>query len=242
MNYAHSKDVVHLDLKPANIHLTSYNQVMVIDWGLSRDLTKINYYLDDEKFSGTPGYCAPEQVLQTEINHKTDIYAMGAMLYEILTGQQAWRIESAEEAVKKTLVGDLAVLSNVLKDKRAPKSLSSVCLKAMESKQEDRYGSVLDFQNELLRYLKGFTTIAEEATYLKQFMFLFRRHKKAFLVSSLIAFSIGFLISHFHQELKISSQNVARLSKVKADNLFKESVQDFKSLELQILTKKSWRL
>jgi eukaryotic-like serine/threonine-protein kinase len=233
MNYAHNKGIIHLDLKPVNIHLTSYNQVMVIDWGLSRDLSKTDFCFDDEIFSGTPGYCSPEQVLPAEVNYQADVYALGAILYEVLCGSPPWTSGSAEECIKKTVIGDVAELEEKMKQKDVADSLISVCLKAINAKLEDRYATVLDFQNDVLRYQKGFTTKAEDATYLKQFIFLLKRHKNVFLGCLILAFSIGFLIAHFHQELKINNQNIARLSKVEAEALYNESVWDFKNLELQ---------
>ena len=84
--YAHAQGILHLDIKPENIQINDYGEVILIDWGLAWNLNEENIW-DDGLIKGTPGYMAPEQIRsETDVfSPLTDIYALGALLYSILT-------------------------------------------------------------------------------------------------------------------------------------------------------------
>jgi predicted Ser/Thr protein kinase len=101
---AHAKGVLHRDLKPANIMLDGRGQVVVTDFGLAGLVEQI---AGADVRSGTPAYMSPEQLAGKEVTEKSDIYALGLVLYEIFTGKRAFDIESLPELVPSTLVKDL---------------------------------------------------------------------------------------------------------------------------------------
>src|SRR5438270_2858793 len=92
MTEAHSKGVMHLDLKPANIMLDGRGQVVVTDFGLAGVADDIR---GTEIRSGTPAYMAPEQLAGKEVSARSDIYALGLVLYEVFTGRRAFAEKTA---------------------------------------------------------------------------------------------------------------------------------------------------
>jgi len=200
--YAHSLEIIHLDLKPDNIQVGEFGEVVVCDWGLGKlisteDLPGIQYesLLKTQTLNGvikgTPGFMAPEQVdVKGERNTSTDIYSLGSILYNIMVLQPP--IEgSIEEILKKTLAGDFKEAIEVKKD--TPESLNAVCSKALETAPKDRYKTVKELRNEVQNYLSGFATKAENASLVKQVVLFYRRNKV--LCSTVLAALIIYFIS-----------------------------------------------
>ncbi|MDP7033874.1 MAG: serine/threonine-protein kinase, partial [Planctomycetota bacterium] len=181
VSFAHSKQIVHRDLKPANIMLGEYGEVWVVDWGLARYLgesvgfgsscpeSTSNSWRGEVTIEGTimgtPTYMAPEQARgHTEgVDTRTDIYALGVMLYRILTGELPYEGESSGEVIEKVLGGYFLSPSERTSGLMVPRELDAVVLKAMASDPADRYATVLGLQKDIQAYLDGRTLVA--ATY-----------------------------------------------------------------------------
>lgn len=205
LSYAHANDVIHLDLKPDNIQVSAFGEVLVVDWGLAKILH--NPFDDNEDFEeiidsvdltlngfikGTPGYMAPEQALgnNQEKTKLTDVYSLGAILYSILTLKKPFEEKNLEELCKKTILGDLEPPRTRAPERNIPQALEAVCLKAMSPDSKDRYQSVDELRKEIFAYREGFSTKAEEAGHFTELKLLIKRHKA---IASLIL--IGFFIS-----------------------------------------------
>jgi serine/threonine protein kinase len=114
IDYAHHEGVVHLDIKPENVLVENSGHVLVCDWGLARILPEFetveNYALSSISgiyAKGSPGYMAPEQIVQNEKTIETDIYQLGGLLYSILFYRSPVKGEDVDEILEKTVAGHL---------------------------------------------------------------------------------------------------------------------------------------
>ena len=157
--YAHARLIIHRDVKPANILFTADLAPVLVDFGLALDETRAGGGAKGI-VAGTPWYMSPEQATGTahRIDGRTDIYSLGVVLYEMLTGRVPFRATHIPELLRQVrddepqpprqLVGDI------------PPELERVCLKALAKRQQDRYTTAADFAADLRRVLPS-TTRAE---------------------------------------------------------------------------------
>jgi serine/threonine protein kinase len=159
VHHAHQQGVVHRDLKPDNILLDGQEQPHVSDFGLAKSVGQdVSLSLTATgTVIGTPSYMSPEQALGLKSgDHRIDIYAMGVMLYEILTGQQPFTGETAIEILLKASKNPVPPPSSILKAGLGiDKTLERICLKCLAKKADDRYPTAEAFAADLSRWLKG---------------------------------------------------------------------------------------
>jgi serine/threonine-protein kinase len=144
--YAHRRGVVHRDLKPANIMLGEHGEVQVLDWGLSlvtgRDGVSIPAPQppgEVKKVSGTPAYMAPEQARAEVVDGRADIYALGVILYEILTLRRPFTGKTQAELMAALLNHDPTPPRDVAPGRGVPAELERTCLKALAKNAADRH-------------------------------------------------------------------------------------------------------
>jgi hypothetical protein len=154
VQYAHEQGIVHRDLKPSNIMLDGAGQPVVMDFGLAkREAGEITMTIDGQVL-GTPAYMSPEQAMGEahKVDGRSDIYSLGVILYELLTGELPFR------GTKRML------LYQVLHDEPRPprrlndaiaRDLETICLKAMAKEPGKRYGSARELAEDLRRWLRG---------------------------------------------------------------------------------------
>jgi serine/threonine protein kinase len=155
---AHQKGVIHRDLKPANVLLAEDGTPKITDFGLVKRLdtpgqTSLGVVL------GTPSYMAPEQAGgQLEIGPAADIYALGAVLYELLTGRPPFRAATALDTVLQVLDKQPVPPSQLTPN--VPPVLEAICLRCLQKAPEDRYASALELAEALRDYQQGHITAA----------------------------------------------------------------------------------
>ena len=147
--YAHENDVVHRDIKPGNILITESGQPMLADFGIAKilqeeetqDLTGPGVGI------GTPEYMAPEQGKGLSIDHRADIYALGIVLYELVTGRKPFRADTPMAVVIKHMQDPLPRPKDFVPD--IPKEVEQVIIKALAKAPEDRYQEMGEFAQAL---------------------------------------------------------------------------------------------
>ena len=199
--FAHSKGYCHLDLKPANVNIDNFGEVVVLDWGLAAKIDE-DGFVNPTKIKGTwgtPGFIAPEQFtheFHISPGVRSDIYSLGAILYTILALKIPAVGDSTETMLKAVLDGNLPAPSEVApKDRHVPASLEAIVTKAMNIHPMSRYNSVIDLKNDVLAYISGFATVAENASVTKKFyLFTFRNRAYIAIIVSIIALLLSIFI------------------------------------------------
>lgn len=234
VDYAHSVGIIHLDIKPANIMIGDYGEVYLCDWGIAKIIgSTINetYHsidMDADAFNditlsgvikGTPGFMAPEQIdgKLAEKSQKTDIYALGAILYSILVLKQPLEGEPVKNILSKTLKGNIPEPISI-NFRKVPEPLNAVCVKAMSKKQNCRYESVSELIKDIRLFTEGFSTVAEHAGRVKSLMLLMKRNK---LVSTIFLLLLSTVLVGSLVSVKLIKDNERALEQTFLDKKWK---------------------
>jgi hypothetical protein len=157
MHAAHSRNVVHRDLKPGNILLTADGTPKITDFGLAKrlDETAGAGQTQPGDVLGTPSYMAPEQAAgkANEVGPVTDVYALGAILYEALTGRPPFRAATPLDTVRQVLEAE--PVSPRLLNPRVTRDLETICLKCLQKEPARRYASARELADELKSFQEG---------------------------------------------------------------------------------------
>src|SRR5215471_3659760 len=160
--YAHHRGVVHRDLKPDNIMVAGFGQVYLMDWGLAR-LTKTrpasgdNSQMEAPGPCGTPDYMAPEQARGNpkEMDERSDVFGIGAILYELVTGKVPYgRIKGAEAVLRQARAGAVIPIDQAA-GIGVSRTLRNIIARATSPNPADRYQTVLELQRDLVAFLRG---------------------------------------------------------------------------------------
>jgi tetratricopeptide (TPR) repeat protein len=157
---AHQRGIVHRDLKPGNILLTGEGTPKLTDFGLARRLEGAAGLTQTGAPVGTPSYMAPEQAegKSRDVGPTADIYALGAVFYELLTGRPPFRADTAVETFRQVVSQEPAPPSRL--NAAVPRDAETICLKCLEKEPQRRYASALALAEDLHRFLDGEPVLA----------------------------------------------------------------------------------
>jgi serine/threonine protein kinase len=170
LSYAHGRGVIHRDIKPSNVMLTVDSDVRIIDFGIAivadSEISRI------EGIAGSPSYMSPEQVQSLEITNRSDIYSLGAVMYELLTGYRPFRAGNLSKLLHQIVYATPPPIHTLRQD--IPEELESVVATAMQKESDKRYRTGQEFAADLTRVHQRLRAEANKIDRHEQFAMLRR--------------------------------------------------------------------
>jgi tetratricopeptide (TPR) repeat protein len=207
LDYAHRQGVVHRDIKPSNLLLSHAGRLSLNDFGLARVLEQPGMTLSGE-FVGTPAYMSPEQVTAGRIplDHRTDIYSLGATLYELLTLQPPHRGKSREQVLAQIVQKEPKAPRRI--NKKVPVDLETICLKCLEKDPDRRYQTAGQLAEDLRRYANRFAISARRAGPVQRLVKWVRRRPAVAASLGCLLLAVGVALAFAYQAHRAEQQRL----------------------------------
>ncbi len=221
VHYAHQRLVVHRDLKPGNVLVTSSGEPILLDFGIAKvldpDPADAPTVTSTQMRALTPDYASPEQVRGEPVTTATDVYSLGVVLYELLTGQSPYRVTTRSRAALERAVCDdeplppsAAVGHNVRLRRRLAGDLDAIALKAIAKDPNRRYASAEALSEDVRRTLSGVPITAGRVTFLRRTRAFVRRHRWGVGAAAAIVVALGVGLAVAARQAQVASMERAR--------------------------------
>jgi formylglycine-generating enzyme required for sulfatase activity len=193
VHFAHERGIVHRDLKPANILLTRDGKLKLTDFGLAKMIADDDIKTHSEALLGTPNYMAPEQAISShhDVGPATDVYAIGVILYQLLTGQCPFRGATMLETLEQVRLRDPLPPRKL--QPGVPRDLETICLVCLAKEPARRYPTAKALAEDLGRFLADEPIVARPTPWWERFVKWSRRNPAAALAIGM-AVSLGILV------------------------------------------------
>jgi hypothetical protein len=208
LDYAHKQGVVHRDVKPSNLLVSPQGRLGLNDFGLARMLEQPGMTMTGE-FVGTPAYMSPEQITSGRIplDHRTDIYSLGATLYEILTLQTPFNADRRDQMLAQIIQKDPAPPRKL--NKNVPRDLETICLKALDKDPDKRYQTAGQMAEDLRRFVNRFAILAKRAGPIEHVRKWVRRHPALASALVVVALALATAGVFAYQKYRVDQQHIA---------------------------------
>ena len=158
LEYAHNRNIMHRDLKPENIMIGEYRDVYIMDWGIACPIHEPGYdpenWVPPKTIMGTPRYVSPEAVRGEHCDQRADIYALGLILYEMVTLNEAYNGMTGEEVLQRVGRGDINTPEHRY-DVPIDDDMYAIIMKATDPQPDNRYCTVGEFADDIRRYIRN---------------------------------------------------------------------------------------
>lgn len=229
MDFAHSRKVLHLDLKPGNISLGSFGEVYVIDWGFASLMDGTAQKLA----GGTMHYMSPERIERKGFDERADIFSLGVMLYRLMTGRHPRDVGDIDNKEYKEKYKEFPVIEPRERDRTIAPELAAIIMKAMSDDPQQRYRGAHEFAVDLIRFMEMSPVSAYDEGVWGLIRRYYRKHKRgvvaAFVAAALLIITIAAVWQQQQSErhrAQVEQEKIAlQKARTEADNRQREATR-----------------
>jgi tRNA A-37 threonylcarbamoyl transferase component Bud32 len=245
VHYAHQRGTLHRDLKPHNVLINESGAPRITDFGLAKQLTNQSEQTQSGTVMGSPSYMPPEQALGRlgELGPASDVYSLGAILYQMLTGRVPFQGATAVETLQQVVEQEPAAPTKL--NPAVPPDLETICLKCLEKKPERRYASARALAEELGRFLNHEPILAKPPNPIRRGWMWLRKHPWAITgITTFVLLGFAGLAYGLAEEISMLRWKLANgdAQRFTGDDFFPDSVWVFLFIEFFLFQSLPWVL